>query len=340
MERFLRYKLDHILFWVATVSFHMFTRADMIGDAGVGPYLSEIVVRNALLAILIYGNLLFLIPRLARRDRWLIYLGGLVLLLACYSFLKTAHDEYLFQFTAGAETSDPGDRIFYNLSIGLFYLAFSTALQLSREWLQQREVIRKIEIEKLNTELDYLKAQINPHMFFNSINTIYFLIDKENAAARDTLSAFAEMLRYQLYECTADRVPAEKELLYMQRFVDLQRLRLSNHKVEFTHTPLTGVEVAPLLFIPFVENAFKFVSHTAAENVITLDLHTDGERLVFSAYNTCEPSAETTGKEGNGIGLVNVRRRLQLLYPNRHRLVIDEQPGSYRVHLELDLRPA
>src|SRR6185436_2346140 len=108
-------------------------------------------------------------------------------------------------------------------------------LQLSREWYMQRELIRRIEVEKLNTELDYLKAQMNPHFLFNSINTIFFQINKENTEARETLGKFSDMLRYQLYECNGPSIAVEKELAYLKNYVDLQKLRRDRKDViEFT----------------------------------------------------------------------------------------------------------
>lgn len=337
MERFWKYKLDHIIFWIATVSFHMFTRIHLIPKAGLGQFLLEVAVRNILLAIIIYVNLQVLIPRFAQQKKWLLYIVLLGLDFGFYVLMKNMHDIYLYETMGGAFRKGAQDNSFYNLSIAVFYMSFSVALQLSREWYTQREHIRKIEIEKLNTELDYLKAQINPHFLFNSINTIYFQIDKQNVAARETLSSFSEMLRYQLYECNGHEVPAEKEVLYIRNYVDLQRLRKDdNYKIIFEEENINGFTIAPLLLIPFVENAFKHVSHFSQGNEIHISLKKKDDRFLLRIFNTSDGSF-LKEKGSHGIGLRNAQRRLELLYPNKHVLKIDSQPKSYEVNLELNI---
>jgi two-component system, LytTR family, sensor kinase len=338
MDRFWKYKLDHVIFWVATVCFHMFTRLPILVKAGGGPFVLEIVLRNGLLALIIYINLFVLIPRFAQQKKWLPYIFLLALDLAFYVVIKNAHDVLLY----GTILKD-GNRLyfssntFYNLSIAFFYMAFSVALQLSREWYGQRELIRKIEVEKLNTELEYLKAQINPHFLFNSINTIFFQIDKRNTAARETLSAFSEMLRYQLYECSGKEIPVEKEVLYLRNYIDLQRLRKDeNYKIEFTDNDLHGFSIAPLLLIPFVENAFKHVSHFSNGNEIRIDVGRRDGIFWMNVFNTRDAHCQPIG-ECHGIGLKNVRRRLELVYKNRHRLQVNESPHGFTVNLELQL---
>jgi sensor histidine kinase YesM len=337
IERFWKYKLDHVIFWGATVGFHMFTRLHLIGKAGFGQFAGEVAIRNALLALIIYVNLFVLIPLLARQKKWLLYTALLLLSLVFYIVAKNAHDVYLYGYVIG----DGGRRdffhnTFYNLSIAMFYMAFSVALQLSREWYAQREQIRKIELEKLNTELEYLKAQINPHFLFNSINTIYFQIDRHNTVARDTLSAFSELLRYQLYECNGSEIPVEKEVAYIRNYVDLQRLRKDeNYHITFSGDGLRGFTIAPLLLLPFVENAFKHVSHAPSGNEISISMTRTGNTFCLQVFNTRDPLRKNN--DAHGIGLRNVRRRLVLLYPERHVLEVRETPRQFEVDLKLDV---
>lgn len=335
MERFLKYRGDHILFWVATVAFHLFTRLDLIGRAGFEQFLGEVVIRNALLAAIIYANLLWLIPRFARRKKWGRYTTFLALSFIFYTMLKNAHDVYLYRHIMGDTAFDFFRNTFYNFSIALFYMAFGVALHLSRAWFEQRQLIRKIELEKLNAELEYLKAQINPHFLFNSINTIFFQIDRSNSTARDTLSAFSDMLRYQLYECNGHEIPVEKEVAYLKNYVDLQRLRKDeNYSIFFDEDQMSDFTIAPLLLIPFVENAFKHISHFTDGNEIRIDLRRVGDAMRMSVFNTCS-SGSTIKDNGAGIGLRNVRRRLELLYPGRHTLEVRETAGTFEVNLEI-----
>src|SRR5690606_22334419 len=235
MNRFWSYKFDHIIFWVITIGFHMFTRIDLVREAGIYQFILEIVTRNGLLAILIYFNWLVLVPRFARAKKTAVYILLLFLSISLYTLFKNAHDVYLYGYVLGNESKQSiFYNTYYNFSIGLFYLAFHVALQLSKEWYFQRQLIRQMELEKITSELEHLKAQINPHFVFNSINTIYFQIDKQNTSARESLSAFSDMLRYQLYECNGTEIPVEKEIVYLKNYIALQRMRKDkNYSISF-----------------------------------------------------------------------------------------------------------
>ncbi|MGC1243589.1 MAG: histidine kinase [Chryseosolibacter sp.] len=340
MDRFWKYKLDHVIFWTATVGFHMFTQADMISEAGFDQFVLEIIIRNGLLAMLIYFNLLVVIPRFAQQKNLITNSILVFLSLGCYALLKNAHDVYLNGYVLGEESRQHYFySTYYNFSIALFYFAFSVALHLSKEWYFQQELIRKMEFEKLNAELEYLKAQINPHFVFNSINTIYFQIDKHNVAAREALSAFSEILRYQLYECNDKQIVIEKEINYLKNYVELQRMRKDkNYDISFDEKDaLKGFTIAPLLLIPFVENAFKHVSHHQGKNEIRIQISRHENQFNLSVFNTKERNG--TINEHAGIGLKNVKRRLELLYKDQHQLEVHNSPESFEVNLALKIKP-
>lgn len=333
--RFWKYHLDHALFWVVTVGFHLYTSSPLIGTAGWGLWLLEVFLRNALLALIIYAHLTYLLPTLLQTRSVLRYLTGLGICFLFYVLVKNTHDVFLTVYTG--TTALPFWRYsFYNFSIALFYMAFSAALYLSKEWYLQRERMRQLEVEKLSTELEYLKAQINPHFLFNSLNTIFFQIDKTNDTARDTVSKFADMLRYQLYECMGDWASLEREVSYLRNFVDLQRLRKdSRYKIEMeTVGDLQGIQIAPLLIMPLVENAFKHISHFPADNRIQIRLHREGRTLNVEVVNTYE---ERPAAAVGGIGLTNLERRLELQYPNRHSLSLERRQKVHTAILTLQL---
>jgi two-component system LytT family sensor kinase len=339
MDRFFKYKLDHIIFWALTIFFHSYTRLWLIDETGIGQFLFEIIFRNALLAIVIYVNLLVIIPQFIENKK---YVRGILLMflsLTVYIILKSIHDEYLY----GIVHADPSRKgfesyLFYNLSIVLFYFVFATALHLSKQWSLQRDLIRKIELEKVNTELEYLKAQINPHFLFNSINTIYFQIDKQNTSARETLSKFSDMLRYQLYECNGHEIPVEKEVGYLKNYVELQKLRKDeNYAIEFSCAEgLVNFTLPPLLLVPFVENAFKHVSNFANKrNLIKIDVRKTGNLFRFYVFNT-KDNLNTSSTDG-GIGLKNVKRRLELLFKGRYLLDIVASDENFEIRLDLKI---
>jgi len=336
MNKFWKYKFDHFIFWTAAIAFHMYTRLELFKEAGLGQFTLEIVIRTILLTTLIYFNWLFLIPRYAQQKKIIAYTFLAIGSLLVYALLKNVHDLYLYGYVLNDESRRSlFYNIYYNFSIGLFYLSFYVAIQLSKEWYFQRELIRQMEIEKLSSELEYLKAQINPHFVFNSINTIYFQIDKQNTRARESLSAFSEMLRYQLYECNGKEIAIEKEMVYLQNYISLQRMRKDdNYTISFVvDENVRGFTISPLLFIPFIENAFKHISHHSYENEIRIRIAKQNDAVELYVFNTKESKAIEEGP--HGIGLKNVKRRLELLYENRHELTIDDKSDSYEVRLTL-----
>jgi sensor histidine kinase YesM len=339
MPWLLKYKIDHVAFWLFTILFHAYTRIDLINTSGALAFLSEVIIRNLILALVIYVTLQRVMPLLTTGKA----LQAILIIVVCiliYVILKDIHDTYLVRLNSSREAEqDLLNTSFYNLSIVLFYLAFASTLHFSKEWYLQREQMRKIELEKLNTELDYLRAQINPHFLFNSINTIYFQIDKENKAARETLDKFSAMLRYQLYECSGNEIAIEKEIKYLQSYVDLQRLRLNqNFLVTFNvDDEIRNFNVPPLLFIPFIENAFKHVSHFSNRiNEIHITIKRNESILIFDVRNTNEDQQTEPATEG-GIGLKNISRRLELLYGSRYELRVNDQSDYFTIHLTIPI---
>jgi two-component system LytT family sensor kinase len=195
--------------------------------------------------------------------------------------------------------------------------------------------------ENATAELNFLKSQINPHFVFNSLNSVYFLIDKQNAAARDSLEKFSDMLRYQLYECGTNQVSIEKEIDYLKDYIDLQRLRREDNCIIDLRisSGLKGFQIAPLLLIPFVENAFKHLSHyNHGDNQVTIHLEKEDGAMTLAVSNTTEEKGNNPGPlNPGGIGLRNVRRRLELLYPGRHSLVINKLPDRFGIFLKLEV---
>jgi LytS/YehU family sensor histidine kinase len=273
----------------------------------------------------------------AQQNKFLLYAFGLVICFGFYILVKNTHDYYLTVFTG--KTAMPFWRYsFYNFSIALFYVAFSLALYLSKEWYFQRERLRQLEVEKLNTELEYLKSQINPHFLFNSLNTIFFQIDKTNQKARNTLTKFSDMLRFQLYECNGHEMILEKEIMYLKNYVDLQRLRRDEkYKIEFATSGDSRVfTLAPLLLMPLVENAFKYISNfPEGNNIVSIHIHNDDHSIEAKVRNTKETRIADRSEVG-GIGLKNLRRRLELQYPDRHALEVNDGNTEFEVILRIN----
>jgi len=203
-----------------------------------------------------------------------------------------------------------------------------------------QQYVEKIETEKTLTELNFLKAQFNPHFLFNSINSIYSHIDKNNPHARNMLLTFSEMLRYQLYECNTEKISMDKEIKYIRNYITLQQSRKEESLiVKFDMDPtIRSFKIVPLLFIAFIENCFKYVSdNDETENKVEISFKRMDDTLVFRAFNTKEIRNNIPIDHKGGIGIANVRRRLELQYPDKYDLCIAEQDQTHEVILKLQL---
>lgn len=219
--------------------------------------------------------------------------------------------------------------------VGLFFAIYTVQDRYSTEMRN-----KLLEKERLETELNFLKAQINPHFLFNAINSIYVLIEEDKRLASQTLLKFSGLLRYQLYDCSNDHMPLARELEFLNDYIELERLRNGdNLKITFRNDTEPGNrEIAPFVLIPFVENAFKHRSHNEANNFVSIKAEVLNDTLHFTVTNTYDEGLIIdSGKNEGGIGLQNAHRRLELLYKDNHELTAIKADGVYSVNLQLKL---
>jgi two-component system LytT family sensor kinase len=232
--------------------------------------------------------------------------------------------------------------------LGNVYTVFIViAIKSIRDKVRNDRRAQMLEKEKTENELHFLKSQMNPHFLFNAINSIYVLIKKDPELASHTLLKFADMLRYQLYECNADRIPIEKEIVYLDNYIGLEKLRKGPTLYTEYHvgTEVRHFSIAPLLIIPFVENAFKYVSsYSDRPNQVAVNLRCRDGLFELSVENTFDEDdifprdrIERNGV-GGGIGLENVRRRLELIYNGLHQLDIRKEGKNYSVLLKIPVQ--
>jgi LytS/YehU family sensor histidine kinase len=216
------------------------------------------------------------------------------------------------------------------------------SIKLTKNWIQSKRHQQVLEKEKLETELNFLRYQFNPHILFNTINSIFFLIHKNPDVAAASLAKFSELLRYQLYECNDERIPLSQAIDYLENFIGLEKLRQNSNQqvtLDIDRQDGEGSVIAPFMLMTFVENAFKHVSRHADEpNWITISLVTTGRLLDFSIANSVAPfpASDELIRYG-GIGLKNVQRRLDLLYPEQYELDIKNTGSTFKVRLRLEL---
>ena len=228
------------------------------------------------------------------------------------------------------------DFIIFNLLITLFVLLHYSLVRgfsLIRLYIQQSTEIEHLKNEQLSIELKFLKAQYHPHFLFNALNTIYFQMDDSVEDAKNTLENFAELLRYQLYQ-HQDMVGVELEVKYLQNFIQLQKTRASDKMqllVNFDPT-LYGEKIHPLLMLPLLENAFKYVN---GDYRLDISLLKEGGWLVFRVDNSVNSLQPVSN---GGIGLENLKRRLQLLYPAMHSFTAEKENNVFRAKLKIRLQ--
>jgi len=258
-----------------------------------------------------------------------------------YVFLVNLVFQNVFLTTFCALTDDGAQ--WYDIAdvntIPLLYVLIYYGIMRSRTFLKAyidgKIQLEKITNDKLQTELKFLKAQYHPHFLFNALNTIYFQMDENVAEAKKSVEKFSELLRYQLYD-QQQTVPVSQEVRYLRNFIELQEIRSSEKLQLSVHfdDKLNGQQVYPLLMLPLVENAFKYVG---GDYWIRIEAMVQENELHFSVANAVPEKIPIPTEKAGGIGLENLRRRLQLLYPEKHVLQIDKKNTEFLANMVLKL---
>ena len=333
---FIKYKLHHLIIWMLVFGLWFFLRYEDYPYEAMA--FKVTVIKVADLALMVYTTNYLLIPQLLYKRRYFLFGLSFITMILISSIIKmniigqVTDNPYLMDFSGNLK-----GRIYDNVIPHFFLVMAGAAFKLMADYNKMQQRMVEMAKEKAEAELNFLKSQINPHFLFNSLNSVYFLIEKNNVEARGALHKFSDMLRYQLYEMNDNKVPIEKEIQYLQDYIDLQKLRKDdNYKIAFEcPAEVRGFSIEPLLLIPFVENAFKHISHYKNQtNFIKLDLALTNNEFNFCIKNSKEPVEKLTEKH-SGIGLANVKRRLELLYPGKHKLKIENGIDIFIVDLSI-----
>ena len=231
-----------------------------------------------------------------------------------------------------------GQRDIIAIVVLILMLGMNLGIKLYFRQQGDRKKMKALELQNLEQQLEYLKYQINPHFFMNTLNNIHALVDIDPEKAKQTILELSKMMRFVLYEGNKHGVPLDREIAFLHNYITLMKLRYTD-KVRITvNTPeqLPNKEVPPLMFITFVENAFKHGVSYRKESFIDIAMSTDGDTLSFTCRNSRIEAAED--KHG-GVGLKNVKQRLGLIYGNDYSLKIDDNPDVYSVNLNIPLLP-
>jgi len=352
---FFKYKIYHIPFWMLYNYVFWALTVGSLYEAAHEMFFSVFFVKSFFYTIFpafaVYFNLYFLIPRYLQKGRYSLYIFILALTIVASSLLIVP-GYFLCAWLAGSNAQKMFGLTWswnslYNAAKGspltntIAAITLGMSIKLTKNWLETQRRQQALEKEKLETELKFLKYQFNPHFLFNSINSIFFLIHKNPDMASDSLAKFSELLRHQLYESNDNQIPLDKEIAYLENFIGLEKLRQNqNLKVSFDagQNYPANLGIAPFILMTFVENAFKHVSkHKGGPNWINIRIAVTEHKLYLDIANS---KAEEQLKEVinyGGIGLKNVQRRLDLIYPGQYELEIRNNPDSFVVKCSLQL---
>jgi two-component system, LytTR family, sensor kinase len=328
----------HISFWFTLLCILTFWEKQTSEGSFWHSFSNEVV--NVLFYVFIYYiNSEYLIPQYLAKNKLWSYLG---LLIASAFILTPIKVFILFQkfsnFPIDQAYIQEHQPSYYLLS--LFTAGVSTIVKITSDWAKQTRVQQELETRTMQTELNFLKSQINPHFLFNTLNSLYALTLKKSDAAPEVVIKLSEMMRYMLYECNEPLVPLSKEVSYIRNYLDLEKLRHKNMDIKFdVEGVMNDMNVAPLIFIAFIENAFKHGASNAIEpGFVQIHILIENNEVNMYVENSkAEKQPMMEHKRSGGIGLVNVKRRLDILYPKLYQLDIYDNPNTYGVNLWMKL---
>lgn len=310
-------------------------------------FVNSLICSNILLIIFYYLNRWWFIPRLLANKKTFWYILSQVGYLALYMgilYIIFINAPETKKFIAEQLQKNPkfklSLRFFWPGPVTLFLLTFvlSSSSKVIAQWFLAEENRMEITKQQLQTELSLLKSQVNPHFLFNTLNSIYSLSVTNSDKTSDAVMKLSRIMRYTLEESQNDEVPLQDEIDFAKSYIDLQQLRLTDKvHISFTTTGETeNVIIAPLLFIPFIENAFKYGISTHHPSSIDIQLNVVNNVVTLTCVNDVVPAASK--HEGTGTGILNAQRRLDLLYPGKHTLTIESNSQQYKVLLTINVK--
>jgi two-component system, LytTR family, sensor kinase len=312
------------------------------------PSLGFDIVHTLALMTIVYINLLVLLPRYLVTKKIHIYLPLLLLMITINAHLVMEVHEYFMSISPDYwhPKHPPSNRFYIGFAmVQIFMVGMTSLFHFLKENFQLKEealAFQEIQSHQLKAELESLKAQINPHFLFNTLNNIYSFSLFKSDKSPEMILKLSELMHYIIYDCKDEEVLLEKELEFIQNYIDLEEVRVGETldiQIDI-QKPIIPYFISPLIFIPFLENAFKHGNSVAEKDAfIRVELGIDTlDMLTFRCINLYSANpANERNKTSHGIGLENIRKRLQLVYPQKHDLKIKEENGVFNVELKLDL---
>jgi len=333
---------QHLIIWL--VLFSMPFVLSYGQDLDTNRLIAHFLIPMLFYAVIFYLNFFVLIDRFLFSNKTLIFIIVNLVLIGFFILLKEfIEDNYFSELInnrpPNANREGPPFKLFIYVQM-LSYAApvlLSIAIKSTKKWVKTEAERKEADNFKLQTELQHLRYQLQPHFFFNSLNNIYSLVDISPDKAKSTIHSLGKLMRYLLYETNTELVTLSKEIEFMRKYIELMKLRLTDKTEVESSFPVSDsqIKISPLLFISLIENAFKHGVSASTKSMISIDMAIKGNKVDFTIENHNFPKQDSD-KSGSGIGLPNLEKRLQLLYPNKHSFKKELRDGVYKVNLQIE----
>lgn len=333
--------LSHILVWF--VLFSMPYLLSYGQEQDINRVVIHFWIPLVLSAVLFYLNYFVLIDKFLFIKKTVWFVGINVICIALFIYFKETVEGAFFQNIVkkrvDSDSSGPPFKMFIYVQMVSYMapLLFSIALKTTKRWVKTEAERKEATNFKLQSELQHLHYQLQPHFFFNSLNNIYAMVDISPDQAKTSIHSLSKLMRYMLYETSEESIALTKEIDFMKKYIELMKLRVSDKTVVNYSFPSaeTGIKIAPLLFISLIENAFKHGVSASKASTIDINLTLDNQTVLFTIENHNFPK-KTEDKSGSGIGLPNIKKRLELLYPNKNSFKTFVKESRFVAQLEIE----
>lgn len=331
----------HFIFWVAYFTFNVVRWGSYFNDYWYS--LKSNLVDFPLNIIIVYINIYYLVPQFALRKKYRSYVFFLILSLAIHYLVRSGLIYLLVIENIWPEAEGVQEAFGFNhvvaVTLGeLYIIGLVSAIKFTIDFIRERNKNDQLLKLQYETELNYLKAQIQPHFFFNTLNNLYALTIQKSKKAPGVVLKLSEIMQYVIYDVSKKKIPLLKEVNYIQNYIELEKMR--HEDLVESDILITGdvddVEVPPLLFLPFIENCFKHGLKDGKKIFLKIHFKKQGNRLHFKLKNNFSPVHITNTKKG--IGIINTKRRLELLYDNEFKLKARPVENQYKVILKIPLK--
>ena len=337
--------LIHTLIWAVVIFMPLFVTSPDRPLMDGPEYLRYLIVPLSFMVVF-YVNFFWLIDRLLSRHRAGLFIAVNVVLIA--AAMLSVHLCFQYFFHPDFHRPPPPPRMFMdqflflsrNVALYVLVAGASVALRMTGRWYRAEAERKDLEHRRSEAELQNLRQQLNPHFLFNTLNNIYSLIQIDPPRAQSAVHDLSHLLRYVLYGGSREEVPLQDEVDFIREYIALMRIRLPRHVEVSVELPdgVPGLRIAPLLFIPLVENAFKHGVSNDKPSFVRIWMAVDEDRLDCETVNSCFPKAQDSDRSGSGVGLVNLSRQLALIYPGKYEFRCGQEGEEYRAFLSIDLR--